>query len=129
MANIFNHAESVTDFPGSTSGKGSTCQFRRLKRCGFDPWVRKILWRRKWQPTPVFLPGEFHGQRSLVGYSPWGLKEPDMNEQRLLQLLIHGMSRESTNRLHINKWTWLCANKTLLKILSRGPDWPRAVVC
>ena len=86
-------------------------------------------WRRKWQPTPVFLPGEFHGQRSLVGYSPWGLKEPEMNEQRLLQLLIHGMSRESTNRLHINKWTWLCANKTLLKILSRGPDWPRAVVC
>ena len=37
---------------------------------GFDPWVRKILWRRKWQSTPVFLPGEFHGQWSLVGYSP-----------------------------------------------------------
>ena len=39
-------------------------------RCGFDPWVRKIPWRRAWQPTPVFLPGESHGQRSLVGYSP-----------------------------------------------------------
>ena len=39
------------------------------KRCGFDPWVGKIFWRRKWQPTPVFLPGESHGQRSLVGYS------------------------------------------------------------
>ena len=38
-------------------------------RCGFDSWVRKIPWRRKWQPTPVFLPGESHGQRSLVGYS------------------------------------------------------------
>ena len=38
--------------------------------CGFDPWVRKILWRRAWQPTPVFLPGESHGQRSLAGYSP-----------------------------------------------------------
>ena len=38
----------------------------------FDPWVRKISWRREWQPTPVFLPGGFHGQRSLVGYSPWG---------------------------------------------------------
>ena len=37
-----------------------------IKRPGFDPWVGKILWRRKWQPTPVFLPGEFHGQRSLV---------------------------------------------------------------
>ena len=38
----------------------------------FDPWVGKIPWRRKRQPTSVFLPGEFHGQRSLVGYSPWG---------------------------------------------------------
>ena len=39
---------------------------------GFDPWVRKIPWRRAWQPTLVFLPGESHGQRSLMGYSPWG---------------------------------------------------------
>ena len=44
----------------------------RPKRCGFDPWVRKIPWRIKWQPTPLFLPGESHGQRSLVGYGPWG---------------------------------------------------------
>ena len=41
-------------------------------RPGFNPWLRKIPWRRKWQPTPVFLPGKFHGQRSLVGYSPGG---------------------------------------------------------
>ena len=41
-----------------------------VKRCGFDPWVEKILWIRKGQPTPVFLPGKLHGQRSLVGYSP-----------------------------------------------------------
>ena len=40
----------------------------------FNPWVRKIPWRRKWQPTPVFLPGKSHGQRSLAGYSPWGCK-------------------------------------------------------
>ena len=53
------------------SGKESTCQSRRY---GFDPWVGKIPWRRKWQPTPVFLPGKFHGQTSLVGYSPWGFK-------------------------------------------------------
>ena len=45
-----------------------------------DPWVRKIPWRRKWQPTPVFLPGEFHGQRSLVGYNPKGCKELDTTE-------------------------------------------------
>ena len=45
-----------------------------FRRCGFDSWVRKILWRRKWQPTPIFLPGKSHGQRSLLGYSPWGYK-------------------------------------------------------
>ena len=50
------------------------------KRRGFDPWVRKIPWRREWQPTPVFLPGESHGQRSLVSYSPRGLKESDTTE-------------------------------------------------
>ena len=53
------------------------CQWSRHKRCGFDPWVRKIPWRKKWQPTPVFLPGESHGERSLAGYSPWGHKELD----------------------------------------------------
>ena len=56
------------------NGKESTCQCRRY---GFDPWVRKIPWRRKWQPAPVFLPGESHGRKSLVGYSPWGRKESD----------------------------------------------------
>ena len=49
-------------------------------RDGFDPWVRKIPWRRAWQPTPVFLPGESHGQRSLVGYSPWDHKELNTTE-------------------------------------------------
>ena len=49
--------------------------------CGFDPWVGKIPWRRKWKPTPVFLPGESHGQRGMVGYSPWGRKELDMTEE------------------------------------------------
>ena len=46
----------------------------------FDPWVRRIPWSRKWQPTPVFLPGKCHGQRSLADYSPWGLKESDTTE-------------------------------------------------
>ena len=53
---------------------------QETKRLGFDPWVRKIPWRRAWQPTPVFLPGESHGQRSLVGCGPWGHKELDMTE-------------------------------------------------
>ena len=68
-------------FPGGTSSKESTCQCRRCKRCRFDPWVRKIPWRREWQPTPVFLPGESHGQRGLVGYRPWGHKETDTTER------------------------------------------------
>ena len=54
------------------------------QQCGilrFNPWVRKIPWRREWLPTPVFLPGEFHGQRSLAGYSQWGHKESDTTEQ------------------------------------------------
>ena len=46
----------------------------------FDPWAGKILWRRKWQLTQVFLPGKFCGQRSLAGYSPWGFKDLDMTE-------------------------------------------------
>ena len=56
-------------FPGGTNGKEPACQCRRCKRQGFNPWAGKILWRRAWQPTPVFLPGESHGQRSLAGYS------------------------------------------------------------
>ena len=55
-------------------GKETACQCKRCKRWGFDPWVRKIPWRRTWQPTPVSLPGESHEQRSMAGYSPWDCK-------------------------------------------------------
>ena len=69
------------DFPGCASGKKkSTFQCRRHKRPRFNPKVEKIPWRRKWQPYPVFLPGEFHGQRSLMGYSLWGRKESAITE-------------------------------------------------
>ena len=67
-------------FPNGTSGKEPTCQCRRHKKCGFGPWVRKIPWRRAWQPTPVSLAGESHGQRNLVGYAPWGGTELDKTE-------------------------------------------------
>ena len=62
--------------PRWCSGKESSCQ---VKWCGFD-WVGKLPWRRQWQPTPVFLPGEFHAQRSLATYSPWDPKELDVTE-------------------------------------------------
>jgi len=60
--------------PWGLRSKESTCQSRR---CGFNFWDGKIPWRRKWQPTPVFLPRKFQGQRSLAGYSAWGYKESD----------------------------------------------------
>ena len=62
--------------PCSSKGKESAC-----RRPGFDPWVGKIPWRREWQPTPVLLPGESHGQRSLIGCSPWGRRESDTTER------------------------------------------------
>ena len=65
-------------------------------QCGrprFDPWVGKIPWRRKWQPTPVLLPGKFHGWRNLVGYSAGGHKELDTTEQlHSLELVCSGTS-------------------------------------
>ena len=57
----------LVGFPRGANGKEHACQCRRRKRCRFDPGVRKIPWRRAWQPTPVFWPGESHRQRSLVG--------------------------------------------------------------
>ena len=60
--------------PWCLSGSESTWQSRRHRRCRFDPWVGKILWKMKWQTTPVFLTGIFHGQRSLVDHSTWSCK-------------------------------------------------------
>ena len=56
-------------FPGGTSSKEPACQCKRYKICELDPWVRKSWWKRAWQPTPVFLPGNSHGQRRLASYS------------------------------------------------------------
>ena len=64
-------------FPGGTNDKQPASQCGRRRRHGFNPWVGEIPWRRKWQPTPVFLAGKFHGQRSPMGYSPLGHKESD----------------------------------------------------
>ena len=67
-------------FPGGSSGKEPTCQRQRHKRLGFSLSIGKIPWRRALQHTPVFLPGELYGQRSLVGYSPQGHKEWNTTE-------------------------------------------------
>ena len=78
----------------------------RRRRHGFDPWVGKIPWRRKWQPTPVFLAGKFHGQRSLVGYSPWGHRvRHDLetnNSMTWLSVIGHWVMRLRSHRTRGN---------------------------
>ena len=93
------------------SSKESSCQCRKHKRHGFDPWVGKSPWRRKWQSTPVFLPGEFHGERSLVGY-----KESDtiewLSTQQHTQSNFTGArhvseeSDDSSPRPHLSATAW-----------------------
>ena len=72
--------QCVCGLPRRHGGKEPGCQCRRRRRHGFHPWVGRIPWRRAWQPTAVFLPGEPHGQRSLAGYSPRGCKGSDTAE-------------------------------------------------
>jgi len=71
--------ENTGPFQG-LSGKESTSQCKRGKRHRFDPWFRKIPWSGKWQPILIFLPGKFHVQKSLAGYSPWGSKKSGHNQ-------------------------------------------------
>ena len=82
----------------------------RAKETWFDPWVRKILWRRAWQPTPVVLPEESHGQRSLVGYSPWGHKESQPHGRVLVP-------KHSSKGFNL-KSNWTIRNLCLWTILS-----------
>ena len=79
------------------SGKEPACQCRRHKRHGFSPWVRKIPWKRVWQPTPVFLPGESHGQRSLVNYHPQGPQRDrqDCSDLAHIEHVRHPKSQDS----------------------------------
>ena len=72
-----------------SSGKQSTCQCRRCKKCRFRPWVGKTPWNRKWQPTSVSLPGKYHEQRSLEGYSSWTCKELDVTERLSMHAHVH----------------------------------------
>ena len=74
---FLNYTLILVTWLGGASSKEPACQCRRHKRCWFCPWVGRI----QWHPTPVFLPGESHGRRSLVGYSPWGRKESDTTER------------------------------------------------
>ena len=105
-------------------GKDSPCQSKRHKRHGFDPWVRKIPWRRKWQHNPVLLPGKFHGHRSLAGYSPRGHKESDTTEHRHTDSHCRSLCS-------LNTWSPLtCFYFTLCsRWIYLSFPWERKVVC
>ena len=84
--NVKARTTELLGFSGGASGKESTCQCRRRQRREFYTLVRKSPWRREWLLTPVFLPGEFHWQRSLAGCGPWGCKKLDRTEWLVLSV-------------------------------------------
>ena len=106
--------------PRWLSGKGSTCQCRRR---GFDPWVGKIPWRRKWQPTPVFLPGESPGQRSLVC---WTHKR--VGNSLTTTLYIYSTPSNPTRGVHPTEMNEYSQRKVYKNVYNRFiPNSPKAV--
>ena len=96
-------------FSGGASGKEPICQCRRHERCRFSPWVGKFPWRRKWQPIPVFLPGESHGQRNLVGYSPSGHK----SQTWLKQLSTHARTQRDLQVTEVDWFPSPCCTSSI----------------
>ena len=99
-------------FTGGTSGKEPTCQFRKHKTLGFDPWVGKVPWRRAQQPTPVFWPGESHRQRSLTG-----MKFTDCSS--LKSFFFKNKQKNTTflDKIHVDKQFSVYAKKSLGKFI------------
>ena len=113
------------------SGKESACQCRKLKSSRFDPWVRKIPWSMKWQPTAVFMPEKLNGQRNLADLSPWVYKELDVIER----LSTHNMlTIVSHHTVHCNSSTYVFYDWKLTPfdhlhpgVASGGTEWRRFV--
>ena len=82
LSSLISQYIKKLSFPAGTVRKNLPANAGDTREVGLSPWVRKIPWRRKWQPAPVFLPGKFHGQKKLMDYSLWGHKELDMIEHR-----------------------------------------------
>ena len=112
------------------SGKESACQYRRHKGCWFNPWVGKIPWSRKWQPTSVVLPGKFHGQRSLEGYSSWCCKELDMTEWLSTDSTAMTTMLDSTGLGRVGR-TWRAQEekKKKSKVINISSSCLRTVIC
>ena len=101
--------------------KNSPVYTVKCKGRGFNLWIRKIPWRRKWQPIPVFLPRASRGQRSPAGYSPEGREESDMTEQLVcIYVLYVWLSIHTINKIYVNRWLLLVrlpVNSRLLEVL------------
>ena len=109
ITSITKRCPSIRGFPGCINGKEPACQCRRHKRHGFDSWIGKSPWRRAWQSTQVFLPGESQGQRSPLGYSAWGHKRIGHDCSDLAH--PHTLPTINTNQGSLVKWNWrLIAN-------------------
>ena len=98
-------------------GNKSAYQCRRHRRHGFSSWVGKIPWRRKWQPTLVFLPEKFHGQRILVGCRPWAFEELTHSKRPLMLWKIEGRRKRGWQRMRwldsiTDLWTWVLVNSS-----------------
>ena len=105
---LFKEAGKEISLPRWLSSKESACQ---CKRHGFDPWVRKIPWRREWQPTLVFLPGKSHGQRSLEGYTVHGIAK-SWTQLKQLSTCINTLKVASSHiwllKIKLMKIKYLC---------------------
>ena len=120
-------------FPGGASGKESTCQYRRHKRRRFG----KIPWSRPWQPIPVFLPGESHGQRRLAGYSPRGRKESDTTEQLLTHTEQNKRQSSLLKNYEVQDGDRRALNQALLRMQGHDglcvhedcPAWEHRLLC
>ena len=102
-------------FSGGSESKSICLQCRRP---GLDPWIRKIPWRRKWQPNPVLLPGKSHGWRRLIGYSPWGHKESDTTEQLHFQFFTFCMYELEQWSCVINSCCCCCSFPKLCQLFA-----------
>ena len=116
---------TMADSPDGSDGKESAYN-------AGDFWIGKIPWRREWQPIPVFLPGESHGQRSLVGYSPWGRKVSDASEQLTTPgwfILLHSRNHHNiVKQLYSNKNEFKKKRKEDLNIGSRKREREKKII-
>ena len=119
------HGVRQLGFPRWCNSKESACQCRRHLRCGFNSWVEKMPWSRKWQVTPVFLPGKSHRQKSLAGYIVHGVSKSRT------RLSAHTHTHENIENMNIGlfplaSWPWACSVQSLSHVRLFPTPWTAA---